>query len=122
MEKRILSKFEEKVFRTCHHDFEGLSIAEAAKKLVCAPEFIKAVLRQIKKKTPQLFPILTPQHRAILLMYDKHMSRPSVARALGISEKSLIKKIAFLRKHKFLWDRKMDQYETQMDSHVKEKF
>ena len=122
MEKRILSHFEEKLLRLVHHDFKGLSVEEAAEELGMDSNGIKLALKQIKKKCPQLFPILTPQHRAILLMYDKHMSRTSIAGVLGISEKSLIKKIAFLREHKFLWDRKMDQYETQMDSRVKEKF
>lgn len=122
MEKRILSHFEEKVLRACYHDFEGLSTKEAAEKTECSLETIEATLKQIEKKTPQLFPILTPQHRAILLMYDKHMSRASIAAALGISEQKLHKEIAFLRKHKFLWNRKVDQYDPLMDSRVKERF
>ncbi len=122
MEKRILSQLEEKVLRACHHDFGGLSIKEAAKKIECSPETIKLILKQAERKAPQLFPILTPQHRAILLMYDKHMSRASIAEGLGISEQDLHKEIAFLRKHKFLWNRKMDQYDPLMDVRVKEKF
>ena len=122
MEKRVITQFEEEVLRICHHDFGGLSIEEAAEKVECSPETIETALKQIEKIAPQLFPILTPQHRAILLMYDKHMSRASIAVALGISEQELHKKIAFLRKHKFLWNRKVNQYDPLMDSRVKERF
>ena len=120
--KRILSKFEEHIIRLCHHDFGGLSIGDTAAKIDITVPKLRGKLRQIKRKCPQLFPILTPQCQAILMMYDKHMSRISIAAALGISEKSLIKKITFLREHKFLWDRKVDQYSPSMDSHVKIKF
>ena len=122
MEKRILSHLEEKILRLVHHDFGGFSIEEAAKKMGCSPETIETMLKQIERKCPQLFPILTPQHRAILLMYDKHMGRTSIAVALGVTEQKLHKKIAFLRKHKFLWNRKVDQYDPSMDGHVKERF
>jgi len=122
MKKRILSQLEVKVFRACHHDFEGLSIEEAAEKMELSPDEVKLILKQVRRKAKQLFPILTPQHRAILLMYDKHMSRTSIAVALGISEQELHKEIAFLRKHKFLWNRKMDQYDSSMDGFVKERF
>lgn len=122
MKKRTIPQLEEKVLRACHHDFEGLSIKEAAKKIKCLPETIKLILKQIEKIAPQLFPILTSQHQAILLMYGKHISRASIAAALDISEERLNKKMAFLRKHKFLWNRKMDQYDPILDNKVKEKF
>lgn len=122
MVKRNLSHFEEKVLRLVHHDFRGLSIKEAAEKTECSIETIEITLKRIEKIAPQLFPILTPKHRAILLMYDKHMSRASIAVALGVTEQGLYKEIAFLRKHKFLWNRKVDQYDPLMDSRVKIKF
>ena len=122
MVKRNLSHLEEEVFRACHHDFGGLSIEEAAEKIGCIPGTVKLVLKRVEKKCPQLFPILTPQHRAILLMYDKHMSRASIAAALGVTEQELHKEITFLRKHKFLWNRKVDQYDPLMDGRVKVRF
>ena len=120
--KRTLSKFEEHIVRLCHHDFGGLPIEDAAAKIDITVPKLRGKLRQIKRKCPQLFPILTPQHQAILMMQDKHMSRISIAATLGISEKSLIKKITFLRKHKFLWDHKVDQYSPLVDGQVKERF
>lgn len=122
MKKRILSHLEEKIIRLVHHDFGGLSIDETALMLQLVPNEVRQRLREIEKLAPQLFPILTPQHRAILLMYDKHMSRASIAVALGITEQDLHKEIAFLRKHKFLFNRKMDQYDPLMGGHVKERF
>lgn len=122
MKKRNLTQLEEKIIRLVHHEFGGLSTAEAAEKMELSPDEIKLILKQVRRKAKQLFPILTPQHRAILMMYDKHMSRASIAVALGISEQELHKEIAFLRQHKFLWNRKMDQYDSSMDGHVKTKF
>ena len=122
MKKRNLSHFEETIIRWHHHDFAGLSLEETAHRVFSTVPELKQKLKEIKKKAPQLFPILTPQHRAILLMYDKHMSRASIASALGISKPMLNKEITFLRKHKFLWNRKMDQYSPILDGQVKERF
>lgn len=122
MTKRNLSHFEEVIIRWHHHDFVGLSLEKTARMVSLTVPELEQKLKEIERKYPQFFPILTPQHRAILLMYDKHMSRASIAVALGISEQELHKKIAFLRKHKFLWNRKVDQYDLLMDSRVKERF
>lgn len=122
MVKRNLSHFEEVIIRWHHHDFVGLSLKETAYRVFSTVPEIEKKLKEIEQKAPQLFPILTPQHQAILLMYDKHMSRASIAVALSISEQELHKEIAFLRKHKFLWNRKPDQYNPLMDSRVKERF
>ena len=122
MEKRILSHFEETIIRWHHHDFVGLSLEETAHRVFSTVPELKQKLKEIKKKAPSLFPILTPQHRAILLMYDQHMSRASIVAALGITEQKLHKEVAFLRKHGFLWNRKMDQYSPLLDDKVKERF
>lgn len=120
--KRNLSHFEETIIRWHHHDFVGLSLEETAHRVSLTVSKLEQKLKRIKQKAPQLFPILTPRHQAILLMYDKHMSRASIAVALGVSGQELHKKIAFLRKHKFLFNRKMDQYDPLMDGRVKERF
>jgi len=122
MENRILSHYEETIIRWHHHDFAGLSLEETAHRVFSTVPELKQKLREIKRKAPSLFPILTPQHRAILLMYDKHMDRTSIAAALNITERKLNKEVTFLRKHKFLWNRKMDQYSPLMDGQVETKF
>ena len=122
MTKRNLSHLEEVIIKWHHHDFVGLGLGETARLVSLTVSELKQKLKQIEKKAPTLFPILTPQHRAILLMYDKHMSRASIAVALGVTEQKLHKEIAFLRKHKFLWNRKVNQYDPLMDGSVKERF
>jgi len=120
--KRNLTSNEETVIRLCHHDFGGESIETAAVYMGIKPRSVREHLRRAEKKAPQMFPILWPQLRAILLMYDQHMSRKAIAVGLDISLATLEKRVAFLRKHGFLWDRKPDQYRPSMDGDVKERF
>ena len=120
--KRNLTPDEETVIRLCHHEFGGESIETAAVYMGVEPLDVQEYLCTAEKKAPQMFPILWPQLRAILLMYDQHMSRKAIAVGLGISLATLKKKVTFLRKHGFLWDRLPDQYRPSMDGDVKEVF
>lgn len=120
--KRNLTTNEEQAIRLVHHEFGGKSIKEAA---VCMGRSIRAVQRLLcsaKKKAPQMFPILTPRHRAILSLYDQRTSRAAITEGLGITLRVLEHEVAFLRKHGFLFDRTMDQYRPSMDGRVKERF
>ena len=120
--KRTITKSEEQAIRLCHHDHGGKSIEEAAKILDCTVDNVKKQLRNARKKAPQLFPILTPRHRAILTMYDQHLSRAAIMEGLGISEKVLEREVTFLRAHGRLFNRVPDQYRASMDGDVKEVF
>lgn len=120
--KRILTTNEEQAIRLVHHDHGGESIENAATHMGRSVRAVKRLLVNAKKKAPQIFPILTPRHRAILTMYDQHISQEAMACGLDISIVTLQAEITFLRKHKFLWDRKPDQYRSWMDHQVKEKF
>ncbi|MCP5019624.1 MAG: hypothetical protein GY938_30725 [Ketobacter sp.] len=139
--KRNLTKKEEQVLRLHHHDFGGLSIDDTATEMGVGRDTVVEHLRCIKKKTPQLFPILAPIHRAILEAYDQgafelrnhpqkdepmyewqRPSRKAVAEGLGISGSLLDEAIRFLHKHGFLWNRRMAQFDPSMDSQVKERF
>lgn len=119
--ERILSHFEEAIIQAVHHDFEGLSIKETAKQFDTTPKRVKTILADIEQKAPQLFPILTPQQRAIMDMYNQHESQQVVAEALGISLRTLQREVTFLRERGFLWS-KPDQYRPSMDGSVKHKF
>lgn len=55
----MLSEKEVKIYRLCHHSFEGLTVIEAAKVLGKSPRRIEQILVDIRAKAPQLFPILT---------------------------------------------------------------
>ena len=120
--KRRLSYEQEQVIRLCHHDHQGLSIEGAAIKMGVLVKDIRQFLRSAKRIAPQLFPILTPQHRAILMMYDQHQSRKAVAAALGITLPVLKRRVKFLRKHGFLRSRKVERYQPHMDNQVKQRF
>lgn len=106
----------------CHHDFGGKSIEDAAIHMDRKPRAVQRLLCNARLKAPQMFPILNPQHRAILMMYDQHMSRGAIAVGLGLSLATLEKRVVFLREHGFLWDRKPDQYRPSMDGSIKAKF
>ncbi len=57
--KRLITKRQEQILRLVHHDFDGLSQTEAAKKLNISQSVISDVLERIKKVMPHFFPILT---------------------------------------------------------------
>ena len=120
--KRILTEDEETAIRLCHHDFGGESIEDAATYMGQSVDEVQQLLCDAQRKAPQMFPILTPQHRAILTMYDLHVSRKAIAEGLGITLATLEKRVVFLRRHGFLWNRKPDQYRPSMDGEVKERF
>lgn len=122
MEKRKLTEQEETAIRLIHHDFAGLSVDDAAIKMGTTVITVKKLLTSIKRKAPQLFPILTIRQRAIIALYDEHLSRKSIMVSLDISKKVLEKEVTFLRKRGFLFNRGMAQYRSWMDVDVKERF
>jgi len=50
-----------KVYKLCSSDFEGLSQAEAAKRLGISQQRISQIMGTIKKKCPSLFPVYVKQ-------------------------------------------------------------
>jgi len=140
--KRNLTYREEAVIRLCHHDHWGVSVDDAADLMHVARQTVQRHLRSIRKKAPQLFPILTPRRRALIELYDqgafelkehpqrdepmyvwKRPSREAVAEGLGITVALVAKEVTFLRKKRFLWNRTMKQHDpTQHDRQVKIKF
>jgi predicted ArsR family transcriptional regulator len=120
--KRELTTNEETAIRLCHHDFGGENMEDAAIYMGVKRQCVYRHLYNARKKTPQLFPILWPQDRAILALCDQHTSQDAIAVGLGISIDKVRRKITFLRQHGFLWNRKPDQYCSWMDEQVKEKF
>lgn len=120
---RVLSHFEEKILRSVHHDFEGLSIKEVAEQNGLTVTEVKTILSVIERKAPQLFPILTPRHREILKLYDEGKDQQIISEHLGISLRTLQREFDFLRKHKFLWPiGKILRYEPYMDGETVMRF
>ena len=123
MEQRIITEQEEDAIRLCHHEFDGRTIDEAARVMGTTIKEVKALLRSAKRKAPQMFPILSPRQRAIVKLYDKHLSRDTMCVSLGITLASLKKEVEFLRKHGFLFSRAAERYDPiRHDGQVREKF
>ena len=59
MGKRLITEKQERALRLCHHDFEGLSQIEAAKRMNISQSALSGLLTKVKKVLPQYFPILT---------------------------------------------------------------
>ena len=57
--KRLITEKQERILKLVHHEFDGLSQTEAAKKLGVSQSTISDTLKQIEKVMPQYFPILT---------------------------------------------------------------
>jgi len=121
MERKI-SDDEERAFILCHHDHHGRSVESAAVIMHVTVKEVKQLLRNVKRKAPQLFPILTLQHRVILAMYGQGISRAAIVEGLGITLSVLKRRVGFLRRHGYLRDRKMVRYQLHMDSQVVQKF
>lgn len=120
--KRLISEIEERILRLHHHDFGGYSLENTAAKMDMTVKEVKTHLKRIKRIAPQMFPILTQRQKAIITLYDQHMSRKAISEGLGVTLRQLCAEVQFLRRHGFLFNRKMAQYDPSMDERVKERF
>ena len=57
--KRLITKRQQEILMCVHHDFQGLSREEAAKKLGISSRAINKALEAVKRVLPQYFPLLT---------------------------------------------------------------
>ena len=119
---RTITTKQEHAFRLCHHDFEGLSVKDAANYMGTSVRAIRNLLKSVEEVAPQMFPILTPRQQVILALYNQPMQHEIIAAGLRISRCTLKREIAFLREHNFLQNTTPDQYRERLDGDVKEKF
>ncbi len=90
MEQRKITEDEERAYRTCHHEFRGLSVPEAALRMGMQPARVRTLLRSLKAKAPQLFPILAYKQYRVYKMYtEEGMLQHQIAKKLGISQSSV---------------------------------
>ena len=59
MEKRVITKREEETYRLRHHQFYGLSEEHTAMAMGISCVRVRGHLASMKKKAPQLFPVLS---------------------------------------------------------------
>ncbi len=125
MSKRLITEFDEKVYRCCHHNFRGMSQAEAAKKLNVSQSAVSRALDRVKAIAPQLFPILTPRQNLVHIhISDYGTTHEQVAQFLGISVGAVDKTVAQLRSKGICLSTPSATipYASYLDSEVKRKF
>lgn len=125
--KQQITELEEKAYRLCHHEFEGLTIRETAIRMELREYIVRQLLKTLKQKAPQLFPILTKRQFLIYkLRLENGMSQQEIATVLGTSQSSIQ---AIIERMKKMGVTGLDingvktvRYDNSMDAHIKKKF
>lgn len=126
--QREITELEEQAYRLCHHDFDGLTVIEAAGKMGAFEHIVRRLLKSLKRKAPQLFPILTKRQFLIYkLRTEKGHTQQEIAGILQTTQSNVQEAL----------DRMKDQgmpglnveglgdtvsYDGSMDKHVKQRF
>jgi len=88
--RRHITEDEERCYRLRHHEFEGLTTKETAKKMKISVEKVRRLLKSLKAKVPQLFPILTfRQHLIYWLFTVKGLSQYKIAKYLNTTQSNV---------------------------------
>ena len=125
MAERIISLFGEQVLRLVHHEFRGLTQAEAAQELGVSQAYIAQTLAELEKVAPSMFPILTKdQFEVYSLINERGLTHKQAGEVTGRSENA-VKAMVTRIKHKgfsFNAKSKTIRLEGYMDGDVKQKF
>jgi len=97
--KRLITEKQEAVYRCRHHDFEGLTEEETAKKLEISIRMVQKHLTNLKKNTPQLFPILSKENaEAWGRWYVGGQTCAEIAEIMGTTEKAILERLQHVKK------------------------
>lgn len=127
--ERQITKYEERAFRLCHHEFEGLTVKEAAIRMELREHIVRRLLKSVKQKCPQLFPILTKRQHTILKMYlGNGDSQQTIARKLKTTQSNIQATIQRMKEKgvkgldtvRFMG--KTVSYKPSMDKYIEQKF
>lgn len=117
---------EREVYRLCHQDFAGKSTREAALVMGVTQRRVQQLLNSLKKKAPQLFPILTQiQARDYHLYVTEGWSLADIAENTDRAVSTVQESIAAAVKKGMPEPPKkrgMLRYSKSMDDKVREKF
>ena len=119
MEKRRITVVEEKVYRM--YTFEHQSQGTIAIKLGCSKSTVSKTLTRLRKKAPQLFPVLTEEQEFIRLCINEcGLTHQEIAYMLEIKKSTLHKIIRVIRqKGAYIeYPKKTLNYESWMDGKV----
>jgi len=126
MTKHSITEKQEQIFRACHHNFDGLTQAEAAKKLDVPQQVISDVLKRIEKIMPQMFPILTKIEAERYHLYAvEGWSVDEIAEHLNLPTRSIYYALQRARdKGMYFTEAKgrVLSYDSSMDADIKHKF
>jgi len=122
---RTITVFEEKVLRCVHHEFSSMTQREAAEQLKCSQSQISDAINRLKRKAPQMFPILTRQQAFIQkCICEDGLTHREIAMLLGLNENTLKSRIARLRNKgvNFEKPKRTLQYGEYMDGKIRHIF
>lgn len=126
MKKGLITFRQEQALRLCHHDFQGLSQVEAAKRMNVSQSTLSGLLAKVKKAIPQYFPLLTKLEveRYHLYMVEG-WTIDEIAEYFGLTPNSIYKCLMKAKdKGMFFSEAKgrVLSYNESMDAGVKQKF
>lgn len=122
---RKVTKDEELAYRLCHHEFGGHSVPVTAAIMGIKPSKVYRLLASLKKKAPQLFPIMTRKQYVIYKHYISGMTQNEIATVLGRSTSNIQAILKCIERKGFPMlgiNGKTVRYNSSMDKHIKEKF
>ncbi len=126
MGKRLITEKQEQILRACHHDFDGLSQADAAEKLSISQSAISDALKHIEKILPQMFPLLTKVEAERYHLYMvEGWSVEDISEYFGLTPDSIYKALQRAKdKGMFFTEAKSRvlSYSPEMDNNVIHKF
>jgi DNA-directed RNA polymerase specialized sigma24 family protein len=123
---RIISEKQERAYRLCAGEFEGLATSEAAKLMGISVRAVQRLLERMEAAAPQLFPLLTKQEAQVLKYIEVDgLSQIDIADQMELSEPRVSQIVHSLIVKGKLRGPKQGRalsYDPGMDGHVREKF
>lgn len=127
MKNRII-RLESRAYRYCHHEFEHLTVTEAAAKMEISDSKVRRLLKSLKRKAPQLFPILTKQQFQVYRMITEHgLTQMVIATIFEVEQSTISKMVSKMKADgmpgldvKGLGD--TVSYDKSMDKYIQQKF
>ena len=98
MTRKITNEMEQ-LYRLVHHDFSGLSYAEAAEVMGVSVRSVYRILAEMKKIAPQLFPILSKDQAEIWrYWHGEGLTYRTIAGMMELTEDVVCSKITTIRR------------------------
>lgn len=126
--ERHITENEERCYRLRHHNFAGLTTRETAKRMKISPDTVRTLLKSLRAKAPQLFPILTQRQYLIYGLYViEGLSQDKIANYLHTTQSNICDILKRVKKKgmPFLTSFGLGNvatYEEGMDGHIIHKF